>query len=372
MTVLHEAGAAVQDIEQIVIRGRISLSLVVEVPAGRDLLKEVLLFGWDQKLEVDFEPVPSTPSVLVPGHVVTIVGEHLTPVEIGAAATAIADAGANIDRIFRLARYPVMSYELLVRDGDEKKLRENLLRAAETHTGLDVAIQKEGLRRRAKRLVVLDVDSTLVLDEAIELLAIEAGTRDEVARITSAAMEGELDFETALRDRVRLLAGLDQAAIDRAVGRLRLTPGARTFIRTLHRLGYTTAIISGGFTPFTDHLKELLGIHHSFANELEMVGGRTTGELAGPIVDRAHKATLVREIAAADRVPLDQVVAVGDGANDLDMLSQAGLGIAFNAKAVAEEVADTSVTVPYLDAVLFILGVKREEVDAADQADGSN
>jgi phosphoserine phosphatase len=369
MLVLDAAGASVQDIEQIVIRGQISLSLVVDVPEGRDLLKEILLFGWEHRLQVDFEPVPSTPSAILPAFAVTIVGQSLTPLEIGAAASAVADAGANIDRIVRLARYPVMSYEFLVRDGDEGKLRANLLGAAALHPGLDVAIQKEGLRRRAKRLVVIDVDSTLIRDEAIDLLAAEAGTHDEVTRITFEAMEGTLDFETALRERVRLLAGLDEAAIARAVGNLRLTPGARTFMRTLHRLGYTTAIVSGGFTPFTDHLRDLLHIHHAHANQLEMVDGLTTGELSGPVVDRARKAELLVQIAAADRVPLDQVVAVGDGANDLDMLSVAGLGIAFNARSVVEEAADTSVTVPYLDAVLFILGVRREEIDAADLAD---
>ena len=368
MAVLDKAGAAVHDIEQIVIRDQISLSLAVDVPRGRDLLSEVLVFGWEQGLEVDFEVAHSAPSVQLPAHVVTIVGQQLAPAQIGAAASAIADAGGNIDRIVRLSSYPVMSYEFLVRDGDAARIRANLVDAANDHPGLDVAIQPEGLGRRAKRLVVLDVDSTLILNEAIDMLAEEAGTHDEVSAITEAAMAGEIDFTTALRQRVHLLAGLDEDAIGRAVAAMRLTPGARTFIRTLHRLGFTTAIISGGFTPFTDHLARELGIHRAYANELAMAEGRTTGELVGPIIDRARKGDLVREIAASEKVPLEQVVAVGDGANDLDMLAQAGLGIAFNAKAVAEEVADTAMTVPYLDAVLFILGVRREEIEAADIA----
>ncbi|MEZ5246952.1 MAG: phosphoserine phosphatase SerB [Acidimicrobiales bacterium] len=370
MGVLADAGAQVQDIEQIVIRGQLTLGVAVMVPEGRDLLRDVLLFGWDQGMEIDFDVVSSTPTPKVRGHVVTLLGQELTPLEIGAATKAIADAGANIDRIIRLSRYPVMSYELVVRDGDDDKLRNNLLGAAAANPGIDVAIQREGLGRRAKRLVVLDVDSTLIQDEVIELLAAEAGCLEQVQRITRDAMEGGIDFESSLRMRVRLLGGLDDGAIERAWANLRLTPGARTFVRTLHRLGYTVAIVSGGFTAFTDRLAEELDIHHAYANELEIVDGKITGELVGPIIDRERKATILREIAAAGHVPLSQTVAVGDGANDLDMLSTAGLGIAFNAKPVVEEVADTALTVPYLDAILFVLGVRREDVEEADQLDG--
>ena len=366
MTVLADAGADVQDIEQIVIRGRLSLGIAVEVPEGRDLLKEVLLFGWDQGMDVDFDLVSSTPTVSARGHVVTLLGPHLTPAEIGLATRAIADAGANIDRIIRLARYPVMSYELLVRNGDDQKLRSNLLHAAAANPGIDIAIQREGLGRRAKRLVVLDVDSTLLQDEVIELLAAQAGCLPEVQRITGDAMEGGIEFESSLRMRVCLLRGLDEAAIERAWANLRYTPGARTFVRTLRRLGYTLAIVSGGFTVFTDRLRDDLGIQHAHANELEIVDGTLTGEITGAVVDRERKAALLREIAATDGIPLSQTVAVGDGANDLDMLSAAGLGIAFNAKPIVEEAADTSLTVPYLDAILFVLGIRREDVEAAD------
>ena len=367
MAVLTEAGANVHDIEQIVIRGRLTLGIAVEVPEGRDLLKEVLLFGWDQGMEVDFDLVSSTPTVSSRGQVVTLLGPRLTPAEIGVATTAIAEAGANIDRIIRLSRYPVMSYELLVRDGDEQKLRAGLLRAAAANPGLDIAIQREGLGRRAKRLVVLDVDSTLIQDEAIELLAAEAGCLPEVRRLTHDAMAGSIEFESSLRTRVRLLRGLDEAAIERAWTKLRYTPGARTFVRTLRRLGYTVAIVSGGFTVFTDRLRDDLGVRHAHANELEIVDGSVTGEIVGGVVDRERKATLLTEIAAQEGVPLSQTVAVGDGANDLDMLTAAGLGIAFNAKPIVEEAADASLTVPYLDAILFVLGIRREDVEAADR-----
>ena len=371
MSVLADAGAEVYDIEQIVIRDQLTLGLAVGVPQGRDLLKDVLLFGWEQGMEVDFDLVSNTPSSQLPGTVVTLLGPHLNPTEIGAAATVIADAGANIDRIIRLSRFPVMSYELLVRDGDVGKLRSNLMHIAAAHPNMDIAIQREGIGRRAKRLIVLDVDSTIIGDEVIDLLAAEAGCLAEVQQITADAMEGALDFESSLRTRVRLLAGLDEDAVARAHSNLRYTPGTRTFVRTLQRLGYTVAIVSGGFTVFTDRIAEDLRLHHAYANVLEFVDGKLTGELVGPIVDRERKAALLREIAATDNVPLSQTVAVGDGANDLDMLSEAGLGIAFNAKPIVSEAADTALSVPYLDAILFVLGIRREDVEAADRSDNN-
>ena len=371
MSVLADAGADVYDIEQIVIRDQLTLGLAVEVPQGRDLLKDMLLFGWEQGMEVDFDLVSNTPSPQLPGTVVTLLGPHLNPTEIGAAATAIADAGANIDRIIRLSRFPVMSYELLVRDGDVGKLRSNLMHIAAAHPNMDIAIQHEGIGRRAKRLIVLDVDSTIIQDEVIDLLATEAGCLAAVQQLTEEAMKGAIDFESSLRTRARLLAGLDEAAVDRAQGNLRYTPGTRTFVRTLQRLGYTVAIVSGGFTVFTDRIAEDLRVHHAHANVLEIVDGKLTGELVGPIVDRERKATLLREIAAANNVPLSQTVAVGDGANDLDMLSEAGLGIAFNAKPIVSEAADTALSVPYLDAILFVLGIRREDVEAADRSDNN-
>ncbi len=371
MGVLRDAGAEVYDIEQIVIRGQLTLGLAVGVPKGRDLLKDVLLFGWEQGLEVDFDLVTITPSPQLPGTVVTLLGPHLNPVEICVAATAIADAGGNIDRIIRLSRFPVMSYELLVRDGEFDELCSNLMHAAAAHPNMDIAIQREGIGRRAKRLIVLDVDSTLIVDEAIELLAAEAGCLEAIQQITKEAMEGSIDFESSLRTRVRLLQGLDTTAVARACSNLRYTPGARTFVRTLQRLGYTVAIVSGGFTAFTDQISEDLRLNHAHANVLEIVDGKLTGELVGLIVDRERKATLLGEIAESNNIPLSQTVAVGDGANDLDMLRKAGLGIAFNAKPIVSEAADTALSVPYLDAILFVLGIRREDVEAADRLDNN-
>ncbi len=363
--VLQQMDAIVLDIEQVVVRRRLSLDVLIDVAPGDDVLKDLLLFGFKRKLTIDLEDIDEEPTQQRRPHVVTIVGPQLTPGEIKAAAEAIAQGSGNIDRIVRLSRYPVMSYEFTISEGDPDLIRSSLLLAAAEHPGMDVAIQKLDLSRRAKRLVVLDVDNTLIQDEVIDLLAEQAGKGKAVAALTALAMAGEVDFETSLRERVALLKGLDQAAIERARAAMTLTPGARTFVRTLHRLGYTTATVSGGFTVFTEHLRAELGIGYGKANELEVVDGRLTGRLVGPIVDRAAKAKFMREVAAREAIPMEQTVAVGDGANDLDMLEAAGLGIAFNAKAVVQEAADTTLRVPYLDAVLFLLGLTREEIEGA-------
>jgi phosphoserine phosphatase len=192
----------------------------------------------------------------------------------------------------------------------------------------------------------------------------------EVAAVTDAAMRGDLDFESALRDRVARLEGLDAKVLDQVYESIVLTPGVRTMVRTLRRLGYRFAIVSGGFSQITDRLAADLGIHYSRANELEIVDGRLTGRIVGDVVDRAGKATALRQFAADVGVPLSAVVAIGDGANDLDMLNAAGLGIAYNAKPVLREAADTAVNVPYLDAIMYILGISREEIEAADAAEG--
>ena len=183
-------------------------------------------------------------------------------------------------------------------------------------------------------------------------------------------MRGEIDFETSLRERVARLAGFDASALDDVYDDIVLTPGVRTMVRTLRRLGYRFAIVSGGFSQITDRLARDLGIHYSRANELEIVDGRLTGQIVGEVVDRAGKAAALRQFAADVGVPLSAVIAIGDGANDLDMLNAAGLGIAYNAKPVLREAADTSVNVPYLDAIMYILGISREEIEAADAADG--
>ncbi|HEC08186.1 MAG TPA: phosphoserine phosphatase SerB [Acidimicrobiales bacterium] len=366
LSVLAASGARVLDMEQVVVRDRLNLGVLICVPEGRDLLRELLLYGWDHGVEIDFEVVEGGEPPYEERHSVIVLGRDLPPADLALATAQIADAGSNIERITRLSRYPVMSYEFLVRGGDAEAMRSGLISLAGARP-LDVAVQREGLRRRAKRMVVMDVDSTLVSDEVIDLLAEEAGVGAEVAELTARAMRGELDFTGALVRRVELLAGTPEAALERVVERVRLTPGARTFVRTLKRLGFKVAMISGGFDFLTSHLAREMGIDHAFANRLEIRDGRLTGRLEGPVVDRRAKAELLARVAATEGIDTDQVVAVGDGANDLEMLSAAGLGIAFNAKPVVRDAADAALNVPYLDAVLFILGVRREEVEEADR-----
>lgn len=368
MAILANDNAEIYDVEQIVVRRRLTLNVLIGVDAEQETVREILYFAWEKGLHVDFEVVEPTPTPIRRLSVITIIGSHVGPREFGAVAGAVTAGQGNIERIVRLSRYPVVSYELIIADGDIDVIRERLVEVA-AGAAIDVAIQPDGLGRRAKRLVVMDVDSTLIQEEVIDLLAREAGAEAKVSEITEAAMHGEIDFEQSLRERVSLLAGLDQDALNRAAASITLTPGARTLIRTLKRLGIRTAIVSAGFTRFTSALAAELGIDYSLSNTLEMVDGKLTGGLVGEIVDSARKASFLREVADKEGVPIDQVVAIGDGANDLDMLSAAGLGIAFNAKPIVVERIETSLNVPFLDSILFLLGIQRDHVEAADSFD---
>ncbi|MGH3428314.1 MAG: phosphoserine phosphatase SerB, partial [Mycobacteriales bacterium] len=241
---------------------------------------------------------------------------------------------------------------------------------AASQTGVDIAVERSGIARRSKRLVVFDVDSTMIQGEVIEMLGAFAGVESQVREITEAAMRGELNFAESLEHRVSLLAGLPASVLDEVAASLKLTLGARTTVRTLKRLGYRCGVVSGGFMQVIGGLTKELGLDFAVANELEVVEGHLTGHVVGEVVDRAGKAAVLRRFAAEYDVPLSQCVAVGDGANDIDMLSAAGMGVAFNAKPALREVADTSLSHPYLDTVLFVLGITRAEVEAADAADG--
>ncbi len=369
LDILSIGGAQVHDMEQVVVRGRLTLDLLVGLSEEHQTLKDLLFFGWQRGIEIEFDVVDDKPVPPVgPRYAVTLLAPDLSADALAGATAAIAGAGGNIDRILRLSDYPVMSYELIVSGADFDHLRRGLLDASQAFR-LDIAVQPEGLQRRAKRLVVLDVDSTLIENEVIDLLAQEAGRVEAVAAITEQAMRGELDFEAALRSRVETLRGLDTAALERVAEKISLTPGARTFVRTLKRLGYEIVLVSGGFEFFVEALGADLGVDHTFANRLVIEDGVLTGDLEGPIIDRAGKAEVLRRIAAERGIPVEQTVAVGDGANDLDMLAAAGLGIAFNAKPLVRAAADTAVSVPYLDAILFLLGIRRDDVEAADAAD---
>lgn len=368
---LAEAGVEVVDLEQIVLRGRLVLGVLVTAPRNVGRLRSAVeSVGTALGMTVDVEQGVGDNRARGAGRShVTVIGAPLRAAAMGAVAGRIADAGANIDRIERMARYPVTAIDLHVSGVDTSALRSVLAVEAAAH-GIDVAVQPANLLRRGTRLIVMDVDSTLIQGEVIEMLAEHAGYADEVAAVTEAAMRGEIDFEESLRNRVALLEGVPASAIDEVYAAIQLAPGARTLVRTLGRLGYRFAIVSGGFSQITDRLAADLGIHFSRANELEIVGGVLTGKLVGPVVDRAGKAAALREFAAEIGVPEGSTIAIGDGANDLDMLNAAGLGIAYNAKPMVRDAADTAVNVPYLDTIMYLLGISREEIEAADAEAG--
>jgi phosphoserine phosphatase len=361
MDVLAAHDAAVEDLEQVVAHGRLLLGLVTTTD-NEQLRSDLRAVAEQLSVSVEFEHLDDAERPVTNRHHVVVLAASLAPGALAAVTRRLAACGANIERIDRLSTWPAQSFELIVSGGDTARLRSELAAEAVAQE-VDIAVEKASIYRRAKRLVVMDVDSTLVQGEVIEMLAAEAGCEAEVARITEAAMAGELDFEESLRARVKLLEGLPVEAVDRVRAAVTLTPGGRTLVRTLKRLGWTVGIVSGGFTAITDDLRETLGLDHAIANVLEVEDGKLTGQVVGDVIDRAAKAAALRRFAEEEGLLVEQTVAIGDGANDLDMLAAAGLGIAFNAKAVVRDAADTALSVPFLDAVLFLLGVSREEIE---------
>lgn len=372
-TGLSEHELTVLDVEQVVIRGHLVLGVLLACAESPDLTaihRAVTSIADDLGMNAEITLGSGEQWRQRARLHVTVLGSPLTPGVIAAIAGRIAVGGANIDKIGRLAREPVTCIELEVSGADLETLRTDLARES-VGLGVDIAVQRGGLHRRAMRLVVMDVDSTLLQDEAIDLLADRAGHGAEVEALTNAAMRGEIDYAAALRQRVQLLAGLDATVLGELTEKLRLTPGARTLVRTLKRLGYRCGVVSGGFTQITDWLTAELGLDYAAANSLEIADGKLTGRITGKLIDRPGKERMLRQFAAEAGVPLSQTVAVGDGANDLDMIAAAGLGIAFNAKPMVRSAADASVSVPHLDAILYLLGISREDVEAADAADSA-
>jgi len=374
---LTRHGVDLLDVEQVVIRGRLVLGVLVGSDGDAEGLQETVeqaMASVAMQVDIAIGADPRSSARSDSSHVLVVLGRPVTARAFTEVARKLAALGANIDAIRRVADYPVTGLELRVSVAEDTIARDAELRTAaaemSTRIGLDVAVERAGLTRRAKRLVVFDVDSTLVQGEVIELLAAKAGCVDAVRAITEAAMRGELDFTESLERRVALLAGLAESALDDVAVELELTAGARTTVRTLKRLGFRCGVVSGGFTRVIRGLAEDLELDYCAANELEIRDGRLTGRTVGPVIDRAGKAAALREFAESFHIPLAQCVAVGDGANDIDMLAAAGLGVAFNAKPALREVADTALSHPFLDTVLFVLGVTRAEVEAADAADG--
>ena len=370
---LEPFSITILDIEQVVIRGRLILTTLISLDPAHaraieaDLIEATTKLGLD--LAIDFSDQPKGEPKNSNLHII-VLSENLRPAGIGALASKIAEQGGNIDRIHRTASYPLTAIEFEVSlnlNEDKLKIVQRELAEIAQNFGIDIAVEQSGLARRAKRIVLLDMDSTLIQQEVIDLLADKCGVGKEVAAITESAMRGELDFVASLTTRVKLLAGADAAVIQSVKAGITLTPGARTLIRTLHKLGHKVGVVSGGFLDVIEPLLQELKIDFYRANRLEMLDGKLTGNLIGSIIDRTAKAEALREFAAAENVNLAQTIAIGDGANDLEMLEIAGLGIAFNAKPAVRAAADSSINSPYLDSVLYLMGITRSEIEDADR-----
>ncbi len=360
---------SVLDIEQVVIRDRLILTLLISLSPAHAKAIEEDLNACAAKLDVDiataFENQEKESIAAKTGlsHIVAM-SSTLKPAAVSLIAQEISLAGGNIERIHRTASYPVTAIEFIVSGSSTSELRKRLA-AISAEAQIDIAVSPGGLMRWAVKMVVMDVDSTLIQQEVIELLGARAGVEAEVAAITKSAMRGEIDFEASLRARVALLAGLPSSVIDDVRAQIVLTPGAKTLVKTLQKLGHHIAVVSGGFTSVIEPILKDLGIEHYRANELEVADGKLTGKITGPVIDRAAKAVALRDFAREHGVGLEQTIAIGDGANDLDMIEAAGLGIAFNAKPAVKAAADSSITAPFLDSVLYLLGISREDIEAA-------
>lgn len=362
-----KTGMVVLDIEQVVIRGKLTLGILLDKPscepAERPQLEQAVKQAAED-LDLECTITHGVEDTCHAGNsplLVTVIGNPLTSESLAKVADAVASVGANIDRITRVSHYPVTALELEISGSERGVLREKLTSVA-LESDVDLAVQDADLMRRSRKLVVMDVDSTFIREEVIELIASHAGCEAEVEQITTRAMRGEIDFAQSLAERVALLEGLPVSALDEVRESINLTPGARTLVTTLQRLGYEIALVSGGFHEIVDSVASELQISHVRANRLQVADGKLTGKTEGPIVDRPGKATAMREIAAQIGIPIENTIAIGDGANDLDMLGLAGLGIAFNAKPIVRQQADTAVNVPYLDSVLFLLGIPHSEI----------
>ncbi|HNE88299.1 MAG TPA: phosphoserine phosphatase SerB [Actinomycetota bacterium] len=350
----------IRDIEQLVVQGRLVLSVAVETDTVDGVRDRARRLNMELDVTTGCADVVDRRSATA---LAVLMAPALNVADLSRISAEIAARSGNIERIVRTAEYPVTAIEVAVSGVPAVELKQALAPIA-TSIGVDIAVQSADIIRQGARLVVMDVDSTLIQDEVIDLLAREAGCEAAVAEVTARAMAGELDFAESLRERVAALAGTPQSALLTVRDAVRLTPGARTLCRTLVSLGYKLALVSGGFSEIVGPLAAQLGVHRFRANTLEVADGVLTGRVIPPIVDRAGKAQALREFADEFGFALSRTVAIGDGANDLDMLATAGLGVAFNAKPAVAAAADASVTAPYLDSVLYLLGITRQQVEA--------
>ena len=366
----------VTDMEQLVVRGRLILVVLVSIDShiadseAADILHEtrtaVRMAASALDLEVSTVPGAAERTTnLRDKFQVIVMGDPLSAEAISRVSASIAELGGNIDRIHRVAAYPVTAIRFEGSGAHPDNMRRELA-SVSAECQIDISVQDVSLEARGQYLVVMDVDSTLIQDEVVDLLAEHAGVGDQVSKITERAMNGEIDFAQSLRERVGLLAGLPESVIEQVRHQVRLTPGARTLCRTLNRLGYRIVLVSGGFINVIGPIAAELGVSEVRANTLEIADGKITGELLGPIVDRVGKRNALEDVARRHAIPRRRIIAIGDGANDIDMLEAAGLGVAFNAKKALQDRADTAVNLPYLDSILYLLGITREEIEAAD------
>jgi len=383
--VLAQGGVNILDIGQAVIHDTLSFGILVEIPDTEQasaVLKEVLFTAYKLDQQVRFTPVSEDDyrqwvgGQGKPRHIVTLLTRRVTAEQLQRVSSITAKYGLNIDQIDRLSgRMPLdmpadegkgcIEFSVRGEPADPAALRAEFLSVAQ-ELNVDIAFQQDSVFRRNRRLAVFDMDSTLIEAEVIDELAKAAGVGEQVSEITERAMRGELDFRASFKERLALLKGLSEDVLEEIGASLRLTEGAETLFAELKRLGYKTAILSGGFSRAAEALKRRLGIDYAFSNNLELEGGKLTGRVVGPIVNAQRKAELLDLIALHEGVLLDQVIAVGDGANDALMLEKAGLGIAFRAKPKLREKADTSISGSGLDAILYLLGLSGRELQEVD------
>ncbi len=377
MSILAEYNVGVLDIGQAMIHETLSLGMLLEIPDQEKLspvLKDLLFHIHHLGMQVRFTPISNAQyeswaqGTGKPRYIITLLGRRITAEHIARIARVISENDLNIEDILRLSgRTPLHKggetaracIELSVRGQplDLDRMKQDFLEISQ-QLGVDISFQEDNVYRRNRRLVAFDMDSTLIQQEVIDEMAKVAGMGEEVSRVTEMAMRGEIDFRESLRKRVALLEGLDASLLEQVREKLSLTEGAERLITALKAFGYKTAIISGGFTYFGRYLQQRLGIDYMYANELEIRDGRVTGKVVGEIVDGPRKAELLREIANKERLNLEQVIAVGDGANDLPMLRIAGLGIAFHAKPLVKQSARQSISTLGLDGILYLMGIK--------------
>jgi len=379
--ILAQFEVTILDIGQAVIHDYLSLGILIEIPvehSSSSILKDLLFEAHKLGIQIRFSAIdPDSYNGWASQYgeqrrIITLLGRRLTAIQLAKVATALADNNLNIDVITHLsgrimpdkpASLPKACVQFTVSGplDNPAQLRGQLLRISE-ETGIDISFHMDDIYRHARRLVVFDMDSTLIQEEVVDVLAQHAGAGDQVAKITAAAMNGEIDFKESFTRRVALLRGLDEKVLAEVARNLTLTEGAERVVNTLKKLGYKIGIISGGFDYFGEHLQKKLGLDYVFANVLEIKDGKVTGNITGDIIDGPKKAEILKTIATVENISLQQTIALGDGANDLHMISIAGLGIAYHAKAVVKENAEKSISSVGLDGLLYLMGISEREI----------